>query len=131
MQELQAAGVDTTDFAERAQELRQELEDVASEQALKDYDGSAAQKKWYEVYSAIREQSTNKDQWFEREFQWEADLAAHGRKREPEDRRGHQREAAAETVTLGDGGRCSGPNCVAFRQIKCQSPLEASANGNS
>lgn len=33
-QELQAAGVDTTDFAERAQELRQELEDVASEQAL-------------------------------------------------------------------------------------------------
>jgi hypothetical protein len=42
-----------------------------------------------------------------------------------------QREAAAETVTHGDGGRCSGPNCVAFRQIKCQSPLEASANGNS
>lgn len=33
-QELQAAGVDTTDFAERAQELRQELEDVTKEQAL-------------------------------------------------------------------------------------------------
>lgn len=31
------------------------------EQALKDYAGSAAQKKWYEVYTPIRAQSTTHD----------------------------------------------------------------------
>jgi len=29
------------------------------------------------VQITIREQSANKDQWFEREFQWEADLVSH------------------------------------------------------
>jgi hypothetical protein len=32
----------------------------------------------YLVQITIRELSTNRDQWFEREFQWEADLAVHG-----------------------------------------------------
>lgn len=35
--------------------------EFASEQALKDYAGSAAQKKWYEVYTNIRAQSTTHD----------------------------------------------------------------------
>jgi hypothetical protein len=35
--------------------------EFASEQALKDYAGSAAQKKWYEVYLPIREASTTFD----------------------------------------------------------------------
>ncbi len=35
--------------------------EFASEQALKDYADSAAQKKWYEAYLPIREQSTSFD----------------------------------------------------------------------
>jgi hypothetical protein len=35
--------------------------EFASEQALKDYGGSAAQKKWYEAYLPIREASTTFD----------------------------------------------------------------------
>ncbi|MBM3520717.1 MAG: hypothetical protein FJX63_08110 [Alphaproteobacteria bacterium] len=38
-----------------------------------------------------------------------------------------QREAAKETVMLGDGAQCNGPACVAFRQIKCQSTIEISS----
>lgn len=35
--------------------------EFASEQALKEYSGSDAQKKWYEVYTNIRGQSTTHD----------------------------------------------------------------------
>ena len=35
--------------------------EFASEDALKDYAGSAAQKKWYEAYMAIREESRTSD----------------------------------------------------------------------
>jgi len=35
--------------------------EFASEQALKDYSGSDAQKKWYEAYMPIRNQSTTHD----------------------------------------------------------------------
>ena len=35
--------------------------EFASEQALKDYAGSAAQKKWYEVYMPVREESRTSD----------------------------------------------------------------------
>lgn len=35
--------------------------EFASEQALKDYSNSDAQKKWYEVYTSIRGQSTTHD----------------------------------------------------------------------
>jgi len=32
-----------------------------------------------------------------------------------------QREAAAETIKLGNGAFCTGPACTSFRQIKCYS----------
>jgi len=32
-----------------------------------------------------------------------------------------QREAAAETVRLGNGAFCTGPACTSFKQIKCYS----------
>jgi hypothetical protein len=35
--------------------------EFASEKALEDYAGSDAQKKWYEVYIAVREESTTFD----------------------------------------------------------------------
>jgi hypothetical protein len=35
--------------------------EFASEQALKDYSGSDAQKEWYKLYTPIREQSTTHD----------------------------------------------------------------------
>ena len=30
-----------------------------------------------------------------------------------------QREAAAQTIRIGNGASCTGPDCTSFRQIKC------------
>ena len=38
-----------------------------------------------------------------------------------------QREAAAQTIRLGNGASCTGPDCTSFRQIKCYATGDAVA----